>query len=305
MKFVVTGGAGFIGSHVVEELVKDGHEVIVIDNLHTGNVDNLKEFDVEIIEGSSKEIVKIDEPVDGVFHLGIFSSSPMYKKDRSLIYKAIEDFIHVMEFVKERGIKLVFASSSSVYNGNPVPWKEDMKIIPMDFYTEARYAMERIAEVYNKLYGTQVIALRLFSVYGTREEYKKQYANLVSQFLWAMLKDEQPVIFGDGSQTRDFIFVKDVVKAFSLAMDSDVEFGVFNVGTGKNYSLNQLIEILNRILGKNIKAKYVENPIKNYVWHTLADTTKAKEVLGFKAEVDLEEGIKKIKPYYEKIIDKL
>ena len=255
MKFVVTGGAGFIGSHVVEELVKDGHEVIVIDNLHTGNVDNLKEFNVKIIEGSSKEIVKIDEPVDGVFHLGIFSSSPMYKKDRSLIYKAIEDFIHVMEFVKERGIKLVFASSSSVYNGNPVPWKEDMKIIPMDFYTEARYAMERIAEVYNKLYGTQVIALRLFSVYGTREEYKKQYANLVSQFLWAMLKDEQPVIFGDGSQTRDFIFVKDVVKAFSLAMDSDVEFGVFNVGTGKNYSLNQLIEILNRILGKNINSQ--------------------------------------------------
>ena len=304
MKFVVTGGAGFIGSHLVEELIRRGNKVIVVDNFHTGNLNNLRNLEVEVIRGRSKEIFKVGQ-VDGVFHLGIPSSSPMYKENRKLIFEAIEDFVYIMEFVKKHKLKLVFASSSSIYNGNPIPWREDMRIIPTDFYTEARYAMERIAEVYHKLYGTQTIILRLFSVYGTKEEYKGKYANLVTQFLLAMLKNKQPTIFGDGTQTRDFIFVKDVVRAFLLAMNSDIEFGTFNVGTGKNYSLNQLIEILNKILGKTIKAKYVKNPIKNYVWHTLADITKAKEVLGFEAKIDLKEGIKKIKPYYEKIVDKL
>jgi len=167
-----------------------------------------------------------------------------------------------------------------------------MRIIPSDFYTEGRYAMERIAEVYNKLYGLKCIVLRLFSVYGPREEYKGKYANLVSQFLWSINKDEQPIIFGDGTQTRDFIWVKDVVKAYLLAMEKDIDFDVFNVGTGKNYSLNEVVEIINKTLGKNVKPKYVENPIKNYVFHTLADTTKAENVLKFKAKVSLEDGIK-------------
>ena len=292
MAFIVTGGAGFIGSHIVEELVKKGEDVIVIDNLHTGNLENIKEFDVEFLNGRAKEISSIKKSVNGIFHLGIYSSSPMYKENRSLVNEALEDFIHVMEFAKENNIKVVLTSSSSIYNGNPIPWKENTRIIPSDFYTEGRYAMERIAEVYNKLYGLKCITLRLFSVYGPREEYKGKYANLVSQFLWSINKDEQPIIFGDGTQTRDFIWVKDVVKAYLLAMEKDIDFDVFNVGTGKNYSLNEVVEIINQILGKNVKPKYVENPIKNYVFHTLADTTKAENVLKFKAKVSLEDGIK-------------
>ena len=291
MAVVVTGGAGFIGSHLVEELVRKGEEVIVIDNLHTGDLENIKEFGVEFLEGRVKKISSIKKSVDCIFHLGIYSSSPMYKENRFLISEALEDFIHLMEFAREKKVKVILTSSSSVYNGNPIPWKEDMRIIPSDFYTECRYAMERIAEVYNKLYGVKCVVLRLFSVYGPREKFKGTYANLVSQFLWAIKKGEQPIIFGDGTQTRDFIWVKDVVKAYLLAMEKDIDFDVFNVGTGKNYSLNEVVEIINKTLGKNVKPKYVENPIKNYVFHTLADISKAENVLKFKAKVSLKEGI--------------
>jgi len=305
MRVVVTGGAGFIGSHLVEELCEKGYDVIVIDNFHSGNIKNIENFDVRVIEADAGKILELKEKIDCIFHLGIYSSSPMYKKDRSLVYKALTDFIKIMEFVKETGCKLILTSSSSLYNGNETPWKEDMVIKPLDFYTEARYAMERIAKVYNLLYNTKTIILRLFSVYGTREEYKKGFANLVSQFIWYVLKDTPPIIYGDGSQSRDFIYVKDVVQAYIKAMELELDYDVFNVGFGKSYSLNELILLINKLTGKNIEAKYVENPIKNYVYHTLADTTKAKKILKFKAKVELKEGIKKILPYYESIIDQI
>jgi UDP-glucose 4-epimerase len=305
MRFVVTGGAGFIGSNLVEKLIKEGNEVIVIDNLHTGSLYNLKNLNIKFVKGDAGEIEKIIDPIDGIFHLGIPSSSPMYKKKRELIYKAMEDWIKILEYATKNKIKIVLASTSSIYNGNPVPWREDMQIIPTDFYTEVRYAMERIAKVYNDLYGTKVVALRLFSVYGEREEFKGEYANLVTQFILAALKGETIKVFGDGTQTRDFIYVQDVVDAFIKAMNSSIDFDIFNVGRGKSYSLNEVIAMVSRILDVDVRVKYVENPIKNYVWHTLADTTKAEERLGFKAKVDLEEGIRKIIPYYKKIIESM
>ncbi|MGC8993450.1 MAG: NAD-dependent epimerase/dehydratase family protein [Candidatus Aenigmatarchaeota archaeon] len=303
MRFVVTGGAGFIGSNLVERLIKEGNDVIVIDNLHTGSLENLKGLNIRFLKGYAGEIDKVAEPIDGIFHLGIFSSSPMYKKNRELIVKAIDDWIKILEFATKNKIKVVLTSSSSVYNGNPLPWKEDTQIIPTDFYTETRYAMERIAKVYHDLYGTKIVILRLFSVYGEKEEFKGEYANLVTQFILAALKGETIKIFGNGTQTRDFIYVQDVVEAFIKAMNSNIDFDIFNVGFGKNYSLNEVIAMVSQILDKEVKVKYVENPIKNYVWHTLADTTKAEEILGFKARVNLEEGIKKIIPYYRKLVE--
>ena len=302
MRFVVTGGAGFIGSNLVERLTKEGNEVIVLDNLHTGNLHNLRGLNLKFVKGEAREIERIVDQVDGIFHLGIPSSSPMYKKRRELIYDAIEDWIKILEFATKNKIKVVLASTSSIYNGNPLPWKEDMQIIPTDFYTEVRYSMERIAKVYNELYGTKVISLRLFSVYGEREEFKGEYANLVTQFILAALKGESIKIFGDGTQTRDFIYVQDVVDAFIRAMDSSIDFDIFNVGKGKNYSLNEVVAIVSRILDVEVKVKYVENPIKNYVYHTLADTRKAEEKLKFKAKVELEEGIRKIIPYYKRVL---
>ena len=226
----------------------------------------------------------------------------MYKENPLLVAKAIEDAINLLELAKEQDAKFILASTSSIYNGLPLPWREDIKPKVSDYYTEARYCIERLLELYNKLYGLRGVVLRLFSVYGPREESKGRYANVISQFIWAMLKDKQPIIYGDGEQTRDFIYVSDVVRAFLLAMDYErSEFEIFNVGTGKETSFNELVNLLNKLLGKNIKPKYVPNPIKNYVYQTCASVEKARELLGFEAKVRLEEGVKKTIEYYRQV----
>jgi len=297
MRFLVTGGAGFIGSHLCEELVKRENEVIVVDNLHTGSLDNLKgiEDKIEFINKScgeltSKEIGKID----GIFHMGIYSSSPIYEENPSLVGMAINDFLNILKIARETNVKVVWASTSSIYNGNPTPWKEDMLIYVKHYYTETRYLMERLAKLHYDWYKTKTIGMRFFSVYGPKEKAKGKYANLISQFLWSIRADEAPIIYDDGEQARDFIYVKDVVGGMLLALESDIECDVFNLGTGKSYTLNEMVVIINELLNKNIKSEYIENKIKNYVRETLADTSKAKTMLGFEATIDLKTGIKKL-----------
>ena len=200
-------------------------------------------------------------------------------------------------YTKKEVRNIVYASTSSIYNGYTPPHKEDMTPYIKDFYTEGRYEIERIGELYNKLYGLKITGLRYFSVYGPHERGKGKYANLISQFLWSIMKDEAPIVYGDGSQTRDFTYVKDVAKANHLAIKKQIQ-GIFNVGTGKSTSINEMINLINKKLNKNIKAKYIENPIKNYVQTTLADITKSKEKLGFEATVMLEDGIERLVKYY-------
>jgi len=292
-EIIVTGGAGFIGSNLVEELCKE-NKVYVIDNLHTGSEENLKEAmktgNVTFIKDDSKNIRKHNIKADIVFHLGIYSSSPMYKENPLLVSEAIAGMINVLEYAKENNSTVVFASTSSIYNGLKAPHREDMIPLVTDFYTEARIAMERLSELYSKLYSVNVAAMRFFSVYGKHEAAKKGYANLITQFVITMKENKQPVIYGDGSQKRDFIYVTDVVEALILATKIK-GFDVFNVGTGKNYSLNEIIQKINTAMGKSIKPKYIPMPIKNYVMETLADTKKSEEKLGFKAKIDVDKGI--------------
>ena len=292
MSTLVTGGAGFIGSNLVEELLAAGEDVVVLDNMHTGSPGNLEGLkgSLKLIKASCNDLPGLDLHPEKIYHLGIPSSSPMYKNNPYLMGEAINGFTAVFELAKKCGARVVYASSSSLYNGLVPPHREDMTIRVSDYYTEARLAMERIAELYRGLYGISSAGMRFFSVYGPKEEAKKQYANMVSQFMWQMQKKETPVIFGDGTQTRDFTNVRDVVRALRSGMQSDYH-GILNVGTGKAYSFNDVIEILNQKLGTRIMPKYTENPIKNYVKDTLSDTTKCREILGFSAKVSLEDGI--------------
>jgi UDP-glucose 4-epimerase len=289
MKALVTGGAGFIGSNLVEALV-GSYEVNVLDNFQTGSMNNLEKVrkDIKVIKGSCNDCLNLGLEPDIIFHLGIPSSSPMYKKNPLLVGEAINGMVAIMELARQKGSKkVVFASSSSIYNGVPTPHREDATISVKDYYTEARLAIERIAE----LYGIDYAGLRFFSVYGPHEEAKGAYANMITQFLWEMKAGERPVIFGDGSQTRDFTFVRDIVDA--LLLTSNKGTGIFNAGTGKSFSFSYVVDLINSSLGTDLKPIYKENPIKNYVMHTLADTGRM-ESLGFKSRYSLEDGLKAI-----------
>jgi UDP-glucose 4-epimerase len=301
MSALVTGGAGFIGSNLVEELLAAGEDVVVLDNMHTGSSGNLEglEGSLKLIRASCNDLPRMDLHPERIYHLGIPSSSPMYKKNPYLVGEALNGFTAVFELAKKSGAKVVYASSSSLYNGLQPPHREDMTIQVADYYTEARLAMERMAELYKRLYDVSSAGMRFFSVYGPKEIAKKQYANMVTQFLWEMRDGKIPVIFGDGLQTRDFTYVKDVTRALQLAMKSDYH-GILNVGTGKAYTFNQTVEILNKNMGLTVKPQHVVNPIKNYVQHTLSDTAKAEKVLGFKAKYNLEEGAKELLRFYIK-----
>ena len=190
-----------------------------------------------VIRASCNELPGMDLRPERIYHLGIPSSSPMYKKNPYLAGEALNGFTAVFELAMKSQARVVYASSSSLYNGLLPPHREDMTINVTDYYTEARLAMERMAELYKRLFDVSSVGMRFFSVYGPKEKAKKQYANMVSQFLWEMREGKTPIVFGDGSQTRDFTYVKDVVRALQMAMKSDYH-GILNVGTGKAHSFN-------------------------------------------------------------------
>jgi UDP-glucose 4-epimerase len=290
MRALVTGGAGFIGSNLVEALV-DEYEVTILDNFHTGSMKNLQGLKkkIQVINGSCTECLSFDLNPDIIFHLGIPSSSAMYKSNPFLVGEAINGTIAMMELARQKGCrKVVFASSSSLYNGINTPHREDAVIQVTDYYTEARLAIERIVELYHRLHDIDYAGLRFFSVYGPHEEAKGNYANMVTQFFWEMKSGKTPVIFGEGTQTRDFIYVKDIVDALILASKKGT--GLFNAGTGISHSFNDVIELLAANLGIDSKVIYRVNPIENYVMHTKADITKMA-ALGFMAKYSLDQGI--------------
>ena len=298
-RFIVTGGAGFIGSNLVHDLVSKGHDVIVVDPLHTGSRELISDTTAEFYHMAFHEFFRTDKwkDIDGLYHLGKPSASPMYRESRERLLESTAGSIAALEIARRTGVKIVSASTSSVYNGLEPPHREDMVIGPTDFYTEARIFEERNARIYEEFYGIRWNEMRFFSIYGPREQFKKNYANLVTQFLWAMKRNEQPVIYGNGEQRRDFVYVDDVVNALEKAMESKNN-GIYNVGTGKSYSLIETMEMLRKKLNSNISAKYIENPMKNYVMVTRASTEKAKKDLGFEARIGFAEGIDRIDKYY-------
>lgn len=291
---LVTGGAGFIGSNLVKALVEREKDVTVVDNLSTGTKENLENVrgEIEIFNVPCKEILELDlkEP-DIIYHIGIPSSSPMYREDPLLVGNAINEFIKIMELAKKNKSKVVYASSSSMYGRCEPPHKEDMEVAAFDYYTEARLAMERLAKVYHELHEVDSVGMRFFSVYGPHEKAKGEFANIISQFYWKMKNGETPVIYGDGEQTRDFTHVSDIVDGLLRAGERDLGYEIINLGTGEETTFNEIVELLNKKLGKSIEPEYVENPIENYVSRTLADISKAEKLLDYEPSVKLEEGI--------------
>ncbi len=296
MRVLVTGGAGFIGSNLANTLSADGHEVVVLDDLSLGVPSNLVNA-VELVDGSvcdAGTVSKSMRGVESVFHLAAKSSLTMIIDDPVLGEEVnVGGFLRVLEAAREEGVeRVVYASTSSIYSGIEPPHSEDMDVTPRTLYEQNLFAREQIASIYTATRDIEAVGMRFFSVYGSNEWHKKKYANLVSQFIWSMLSDERPVIYGDGSQTRDFVHVSDVCRALILASRSEgAAGGVFNVCTGKSYSLNQLVNIINDEIDASIEPRYVENPLKMYVDHTLGDPRKAREGLGFESTISLREGV--------------
>jgi len=287
MKILVTGGAGFIGSHIANTLSREkSTAVVAVDDLSLGMPINLFQS-VKFVKGSVMDYeltLELSKGCDYIFHSAAKSSSPMFKNDpREGVDVNVLGFMNLMESAKRNKVKkVIFASSSSMYSGLPIPFKESQTITPKTFYEASFYCREILARSYYLENGLNSIGLRYFSVYGPNEKHKGNFANNISQFLWNMTNGDSPIIYGDGTQTRDFTFVDDVVQANILALQSEErEFGIYNIGTGIETSFSRIVEIINQHLGTDISATYVDNPIKNYVRKTKADISLAKSELEY------------------------
>lgn len=300
MKVLVIGGAGFIGSNLTERLVIEGHDVIVLDNLSVGSYNNLVDVSCTLIIGDMNDedlLRKCLVGVDYVFFQAGPSSAPMYESNPfETISASLTGFLKTLELSKCAGVqRVIYASSSSIYGNVTLPHSESLHLsTPVNFYSETKIAMERFAHIYSNLKNLDTIGLRYFSVYGPKEESKGCYANVVHQFFWKMKVGEAPIIYGDGTQSRDFIHVFDVIEANILAMSNGKSGEVYNIGTGIAHTFNQVITILNQYMNTNMPPKYIENPIFNYVQYTLADIKKAKRDLKFQAEISLSDGLKEL-----------
>ncbi|MFB6242340.1 MAG: SDR family NAD(P)-dependent oxidoreductase [Candidatus Nanosalina sp.] len=305
---LVTGGAGFIGSNIVEKLVEKDVEVVVLDDLFLGSEDNLEAVreEIEFIEGSVLETEKVEEAVKGcdvVFHQAARSSSPMHKKDPAKGARVnIEGFINVAEAAVEEGVeKIVYASTSSMYGSVDPPHTEDMDLEPTNLYTASKLSREMYARCYSYTERIQTTGLRYFSVFGPHEKAKGKYANVVTQFLWKMMDGEQPVIWGDGTQERDFVYVEDVAEANIRAAEKrtgELDGEVINIGQGDPVTFNEVVEKLNQELGKSIEPEKIENPRDKYVHEHRADNTKAERLLDWTPQYSFEEGLRETVRFY-------
>src|SRR5919202_1695153 len=300
MKILITGGAGFIGSSIADSLsANDDTEVIALDDLSLGTPSNLSKK-VKFVGGSVMDyelVLELCRGCDYVFHDAAKSSTPMFKNDpREGIDTNVMGFMNIMESSKRNNVKkVIYASSSSIYNGLQMPFRESQTVMPKTFYESSFYCRETIARSYYLENGTSSIGLRYFSVYGPNELHKGTFANNISQFIWDIQEGKSPIIYDCGLQRRDFTFIDDVVKANILAMKSDwIKHGTYNVGTGVQTSFNKVVEIINSILETKVIPTYVTCPIKNYVKDTLADISLARSELGYEPEYSIMDGIKKL-----------
>ena len=306
MKFLVTGGAGFIGSNIVEELLKRGHTVRVLDNFATGKRENLKELekDIELLEGDirSYHIVRqAVKDIEIILHQAALPSVPRSINDPITTNEVnVMGTLNILDAAKDEGVKrIVYASSSSVYGDNPeLPKREDMLPNPLSPYAVSKLAGEKYCQVFGKLYGIETVILRYFNVFGPRQDPNSQYSAVIPKFIKAMKEDKQPVVYGDGTQSRDFTYVSNVVEGNILAATKNIQTGlVMNCATHGQITLNELVQHLNKILGKNIKPVY-DKPRPGEIKHSFAEIKFIKEKINFVPEVNFVDGLTKTINFY-------
>ena len=306
MHALVSGGAGFIGSNLAEALVKRGDRVRVLDNLSTGKRENIAvlEGNVELVEGDIRSYHTVREALDGidaVFHQAALPSVPRSVRDPiSSNGVNVDGTLNILYAAKDAGVKrVVYASSSSVYGDTPeLPKHEGMTPNPQSPYAVSKLAAEHYCRVFASLYGLETVALRYFNVFGPRQDPASQYSAVIPRFIKAMLNGRQPVIYGDGEQTRDFTFVTNVVGANLRAADAPCRKGLaMNCACHDRISLNQLVAEINAILGTSLKPVY-EEPRAGDIKHSFAAIELAAREIGYAPSVDFRTGLRRTVEWY-------
>jgi UDP-glucose 4-epimerase len=303
MKYLVTGGAGFIGSHIAEALAGK-HEIVILDDLFSGKMQNISSFktSVHFVPGSITDLPLLKEictGADGIFHEAAIASVPRSINNPLATNNAnINGTLNVLVAAKECGVrKIVFASSSSVYGDTPtLPKREDMETCPLSPYAVSKHAGEQYMKVFANLYDLKTVSLRYFNVFGPRQDPNSDYAAVIPKFITRILHDQSPVIFGDGKQTRDFTYVKDVVQANCKAMESTAE-GVYNIAYNQSIDLNSLAHLIMEILGKQVPVLY-DKPRAGDVLNSLADITRAKNAFNYAPLYSVKTGLQETIPWY-------
>jgi len=306
MRYLVTGGAGFIGSNTVDELVRRGHSVVVLDDLSSGKEDNLAEIrnKITFIKGSITDIEVVRKAMyeaEYVLHLAARTSVPRSVKDPIETNKInIDGTLNVLVAAKELKVKrVVFAASSSAYGETPtLPKVETMQPQPISPYGVTKFVGELYGQTFGRCYGLENVSLRYFNIFGPRQDPSSPYSGVLAKFCTAFLEETQPLVFGDGEQTRDFTYVENAVQANLLACEAPHVSGkVFNVGVGGRVSLNKVLRELGKITGKTLEAKY-DPPRDGDIRDSQADISQAKEFLGYDPQVTFEEGLARTFEWY-------
>jgi UDP-glucose 4-epimerase len=300
MRALVTGGGGFIGSHLAEHLCASGHEVRVLDNFSTGNRANLAPFrnEIELVEGDIQSYERVNTAIQGcevVFHQAALPSVPRSVQDPLTSNAAnVIGTLNVLLASRDSGVRrVVFASSSSVYGANEtLPKREEMPATPIAPYAVAKLAGEGYCRSFCGIYGLETVALRYFNVFGPRQDPLSQYSAVIPNFITASLAGEPLTIFGDGEQSRDFSYIANVVDANLLASETGGVAGkVFNIATGQRITLNALVDELRSLTGREIEVRH-EPARQGDVRHSLADLSRSSAELGYEPAIDFREGLR-------------
>jgi UDP-glucose 4-epimerase len=302
---LITGGLGFIGSNLAEELSKSNN-VTIIDDISSGKKENIQGFDVKFIEGSITDfepLKRICEGIDYIFHLAAIASVPKSVKEPKLVHEVnATGTLNVLMAAKESQVKkVVFASSSAVYGDNPnLPLSENAQPDPLSPYTVSKLAGEYYCQVFYKVFNLGTTSLRFFNVYGPRQDLGSEYAAVIPKFIQQVSENRSPVIFGDGTQTRDFIYVKDVVKALILAAEAEKANGkAFNIASGKGITIKKLARKIIDLMGKEISCEYSKKRPGD-IEHSVADVSKAVNLIDFTSTYSLEKGLEETIRFFGK-----